>query len=284
MKEILLPVNLNTKSENLLAYAKSVAIRTKARITFFYAGTRRSLLSDGETTEYDSSQNFESFCEKIKYKRYRETLFQLFSEMQDTEIKFRFRYYQGTSLRGIRKECRRNHYDLLILGTNTTQGWRGYLEGAVASKLIGEVRTPVFVVPISTDFNQIEHITYATDLTDYDPSIMQQVKSLATIFDARLTIAHVNTQQEEGQEKYLNSLEQTISDTLDYPKVYYKFFDHADIFSGIKNFVNHNNTNMVAMINRKKFSWSDIFSPKSLTRKMAQDLRVPILAFSKPSA
>ena len=284
MKEILLPINLDTNYENLLAYAKSVAIRSKARITFFYAGTRRLINTSKGSNEYESTQDPVEFCSNIRYRSYREIIAQLFEEMHQSEISFKFRYYQGTSLRGIRKQCKRNDYDLLILGVNSTQGWRGYFEGAVASKLIGEVKTPVFVVPISTDFNNIEHITYAADLTDYDPNVIQQVKSLASIFDARLTIAHVNTQHEEGQEQYLDSLEQTISDTLDYPKVYYKFFDHTDIFSGIKNFVSHNNSNMVAMINRKKFSWSELFSPKSLTRKMAQDLRVPILAFSKPSA
>ena len=278
MKEILVPVNLRADYENLLAYAKSVAIRTDARITFFYAGTRRLL--KGATT-YEQPESLASFYRRIKQGQMRQLIQQLFEEMEHARINFRFHYYLGNSLRGIKRECRTTHYDLLILGTQYTEGWRGYVEGALASKLIGEVNTPVFVVPTRTDFSQIEHITYAIDLAHYDPNIIHQVKSIAGIFDARLTIIHVNMNEETGKEQYLDSLEKTISDTIDYPKVYYKFFDHKDIFTGIQNFVQQNNANMVAMTNRKKFSWRGFFSSNSLTRKMTQNLSVPVLAFSK---
>lgn len=281
MKEILLPINLDTNYENILAYAKSVATRSNARVTFFYAGARRLINTSHSSNLFESTQDRHSFLTSIRYRSYRNIIASLFEEMDTLKLSFRFKYYQGSSLRGIRKESQKNEYDLLILGVNPYQGWRGYIEGAVASSLIGEVNIPVFIVPISNDFNSIEHITYAVDLTAYDPQVIRQVKDLASIFDAKLTIAHVNTEQEEGRESYLNSLEQTVSATLDYPKVYYKFFDHTDIFAGIKTFVSQNNPNIVAMINRKKFSWRELFSPKSLTRKMAQDLRVPILAFSK---
>jgi hypothetical protein len=138
-------------------------------------------------------------------------------------------------------------------------------------------------VPRESRYNEIRHITYAVDLTDYDPSIIQQVKHIASLFDAKLTIAHVNTDHaEQDREQYQISLERTITDTLDYPKVFYKFFDHADPFGGIKHFVSLNNSNLLAMINRKAFSWRELFfKPTSLTRKMVQEIRVPILAFRK---
>ncbi|RMG27836.1 MAG: universal stress protein [Bacteroidetes bacterium] len=283
MKEILVPVNLRADFENLLAYAKSVAIRTEARLTFFYTGTRRLLKGKGPN-EYESTEDAASFYRRIRSNEMRGLVRRLFEESKHAQINFRFRYHLGSNTRGIIRECKSQHYDLLILGTHEQAGLRGFVHQAMASRIMGEVNTPVLVVPISSSFSQIEHITYATDLSDYDPNIIKQIKSIAAIFDARLTIAHVNIEQNGQNEAYLNSLEKTISDTLDYPKVYYKFFDHADPLGGIQKFVKQNDTHLLAMINRKKFRWSELFSPKSLTRKMARNMTIPVLAFSKPSS
>lgn len=279
MKEILVPINLHADVDHLLAYVRSVAIRTDARVTFLYTSSRR--LVKGASSEYQSHEPSEPYFKRVRSGRIRRKLRQFFEANQHAGISFRFQAAVGTTLRAISRACKQHAYDLLILGTPNTQGWRAYLNSALASRIISAVNTPVLLVPNQPEIDRIEHITYAVDLSDYDPNVIRQVKSIATIFDAKLTLAHVNTYEEHEQEQYRLSLERTISDTLDYPKVYYKFFDHADIFGGIKKFVAQNNSNLVAMINRKRFSWREIFSPKSLTRRMAQELSVPVLAFSK---
>ena len=128
---------------------------------------------------------------------------------------------------------------------------------------------------------KIDHITYAVDLSEYDPSVIRQVKSIASMFDAKLTIAHVNQEAEGENAEYIKSLEQTITDTLDYPKVYYKFFDSADILTGIQKLVSSNKSDLIAMTNRHETSWKDYFTGKGLTRKMVKDSTVPLLAFRK---
>jgi len=170
-----------------------------------------------------------------------------------------------------------------VLSALSAPGIIGYVQRTYLSMMIGETDTPVLMVPDRSKYMAIDNITYAVDLTDYDSSIIQQVKALATLFDAKLNIVHVNNskQSQEEREQYLHSLEKTITDTLDYPKVNYKFFDYSDTYLGITNFVRHNNTQLVAMINRKKFSWKELFTVKSMTRKMIKDLNVPLLAFSK---
>ena len=170
------------------------------------------------------------------------------------------------------RETFRNTYELIVMGHKEYKGVRSLLNEARVSKVIGQVNIPVFAIPMEQHFKNIDHITYAVDLTDYDPRIIRQVKSIAQIFDARLSITHVNSETEVEKEKYLLALEKTISDTLDYPKVTYKFFDHSDPLKGILNFMKLNNSNMVAMISRTKFSWRQLFSPKSMTQLMSRKL------------
>lgn len=283
MKKILVPIDLRSDYANVIDYAIAVASRSAARIVVHYAGGRRFLNKQGDYL-YSCEADVQSFVGEIRSKQAQEQVKSLFAQFEQKGVAFDFHYVSKNSLDHLVRQSQEEAYDLMILGTDTSAGIMGYVQSAYASRLISAVNAPVLMVPANSRFDEIGHITYAVDLTDYDPDVIRQVKSIATIFDAKLTIAHVNPQVEVEKEQYLSSLERTISDTLDYPKVYYKFFDHVDAFSGIKKFVQHNNTHVVAMINRKRFSWGDLFTDRSITRKMSRELTVPLLTFAKYSA
>ena len=280
MKQILVPINLRSDYENLMKYVASVGTKSRAKITLFYAGGKKILKGSGSAV-FQQGESFEQFAVEIKQSRIRQSIGSICQMLINANIDFKFKFVPGRSVNEIVRETRRDNYDLVIMGTHAHKGLRGYLSGALASKVIEEVSTPVFVVPAKSAFNEIEHITYAVDLTDYDPMIIQQVKSIASIFDAKLSITHVNREGENEREQYLLSLERTIADTIDYPKIYYKFFDHADPMRGLIKFVDLNNSNLIAMINRKKFSWKTIFSQNHMTREVSRRVSVPVLAFNK---
>ncbi|MEZ4775063.1 MAG: universal stress protein [Bacteroidia bacterium] len=281
MKRILAPVNLRSDYENVLGYAASVAVKSSAVLTVFYAGGSR-LLKNKNQRIFSSDLGSDTMIAEIRNESIASAAAKIWESLAARNIQFEFKFGESSSIYEIVRETQSNAYELVIMGTHASPGLRGYFRTAMASRLIEGVHTPVFIVPAKRGFDEIQHITYAVDLTDYDSNVISQVKGIAAMFDAKLTIVHVNSQEPAGgNEKYLHSLEKTISDTLDYPKVYYKFFDHADPLSGIKKFVNQNNINLLAMINRKKFSWRNLFSNPGFTREMTRDGSVPILAFHK---
>jgi nucleotide-binding universal stress UspA family protein len=281
MKKLLVPLDLNDAYENILTYAASLAKKSQAELTLFYGGSRR-LLQKGSSYLYTSTEDPQHLKIQLKENELAHQVMEMVEDLRQQGLTFRLKIVSSHSPRYIIRETQKDSYDLLIVSNEEGSGLRSYLRGNRATYLLEDVNIPVFMVPVATEYNEIEHITYAVDLSEYDPNIIRQVKTIASLFDARLTIAHVNQEEEDGHNaEYLKRLEQTINDTLDYPKVYYKFFDHSDIFTGIKKFVKVHNSNMVAMINRKETSWRDMFVDKSLTRKMAQDLKIPLLAFRK---
>lgn len=281
MNRILVPVNLRSDYQNVLNYAASVGRRSGAEITLFYYGGRRLFKGNGQL-EFTSAQPANDLLSLVKGQRHKQSLGTVLNDLNDQGISYRIKTVRRRSYAEIIRETNQTSYDLLIMGTDTSSVWGQYVGTSLANRVIGSVAVPTFVVPSASRFNEIQHITYAVDLSDYDPMIIQQVKAIAKLFDAKLSITHVNVEtQPEQKEQYLKTLEQTISDTLDYPKIYYKFFDHADPLGGIVKFVDMNNSNLVAMITRKKFSWRGIFGEKSLTRRLAGKVSVPVLAFHK---
>lgn len=283
MKQILVALNLRSDYQNILDYACSLASRSQASITLYYAGAKR-LFVQGNTLVLSPEEGHQKLDERFKPSDVRKTLHGVIDQLQEAQVNFRLKLVAGSAVYGMVREANTSLYDLLIMGSHHTTNLLGYFRGSMANRVMGDVKVPVFVVPAKTPFSGIEHISYAVDLAEYDPEIIRQVREIAALFDAKLSIVHVN-EGKQGAEveksSYRDCLEQTISATLDYPKIYYKFFDHADPFGGILKHLSNSNSNLLAMTNRKSFSWSSIFSSKSLTHKMAKELQVPLLAFRK---
>ncbi len=281
MKKLLVPLDFSSSNQNVFSYASSLARRSQAELTIFPTGSKR-LLKQGSQFLFVHTNPIEQLIGALKETEACKAIIDVAQQLQAKKINFRVKIDGGSLLRRIVKEAESNAYDLLIVGANEPSRIRTYLRGNLFSALLNDVNVPIFIVPTQKEFNEIDHITYAVDLSDYDPAIIRQVKTIASLFDAKLTIAHVNQEEEDGQNAvYMKTLEKTINDTLDYPKVYYKFFDSTDILGGIKKQVTLNKSDMLAMINRKEASWTDFFSDKSLTRKMMNELNVPLLAFRK---
>ncbi len=283
MQNILVPVSAYLDDANSLDYARYLALKSQAHITILYSRSRRWLsdsLYDSEKISEES--NVSGSPVNAKNPKVLRKLQETLETLRNDNINFTFKYIPRLSINGISRECKKGSYDFIVLSALSAPGILGYVRRTYLSMMIGETETPVLMVPAKRKFAGIDSITYAVDLTDYDSRIIHQVKSLARLFDAKLNIVHVHSEEKDvARDQYLHSLEKTITDTLDYPKVNYKFFDYSDTYAGITNFVKVNNTQLVAMINRKKFSWRELFTVKSLTRKMIKDLNVPLLAFSK---
>ncbi|MEM6630506.1 MAG: hypothetical protein AAF694_12580 [Bacteroidota bacterium] len=283
MQKILVPISAYLDDANSLDYARYLALKSQAHITILYSRSRKwiqdSLDQGGIASLPPESEEVSS----IKNRKVLRKLGDVVDTLKRDNIDFTFKYVPSLTIQGVSRECKEGAYDFVVLSTLPGSRIMGYLQRTYLSMIIGEIDIPVLMVPGKKMFSGIESITYTVDLTDYDPSIVQQVKSLATLFDARLNIVHVNRNEEEQENRgqYLNSLEQTITDTLDYPKVNYKFFDHKDAFSGIKKFVDGNNNQVVAMISRSKFTWRELFRGTSLTRRMVKESSVPLIAFNK---
>lgn len=281
MKNVLVPVYAHQDWQNVLKYATSVIQRSGANLTFLVA-SRRGLVSGIDHMIWRQTNDTTELAQAFKHNRIPKRLAALLKNEALVQGNLKISLHKGGLMQAILNETAQHDYDLVLSGTPGGSLIRRIFNPISLTQLINDAKAPVFIVPATGRFNEIQHITYAVDLTSYDPLVIRQVKEIASLFDAKLTIAHVNPEATMAQrETYVNSLERTISDTLDYPKIYYKFFDHADPFRGIKKFVDHSNSQMLAMINRSPLSWREIFSAKSMTMRMTRQSRIPILAFRK---
>lgn len=272
MKKIFLPINLHSEYRNVLDYGMSIARRSGARLDIYFADN--SWFKSGQFVfGEDAADNFFKQLAPKDENNVRAVL----DLLANQQINYRFVYAHAGALKGIAAQTQAETYDLMVLGTRDKQN-KGVIRGPFVNQVLNKVHLPTFVVPETLPYNDIQHITYAADLADYDEQIISQIIGIAQVFDAKLSLVHVHNGEAAASADYLQVLEKTVAATLKYPKILYSFLDNTDIFSGIANFVENSNTQLLAMINRKPFERS---KNASFTERAIKDLGVPLLAFRK---
>lgn len=276
MKNLFLPINLETEYRNVLDYAIAIADKSHAHVDIMYASG--AWLKWGTFTyESENTSELIGFLKKFPEDK-RGRVLSIIRLLEAKQLSFTFTLTYANPLKAILQQVQKHTYEWAVMGTRDRAN-TGIIRGPFVNKVVEQLHIPALIVPETLPFNDIHHITYAVDLMEYDASVIERVKSMAKMFDAKLSIVHVNPATETQSAQYASILECTINATLDYPKVVYKFFDYNDIFSGIEHFVSLNNTHLLAMINRHSFSTKK--ENTSLTQRAMKDLGVPLLAFKK---
>ena len=279
IKNIIAPLNLLSDYDNLLQYTVMAARKAEAHVTFVYADW--NWLKGGTESFQPGDADFPSpLIKKIAGPTLKEKMSAVVKRLEKENISFSILLMHNIFTRGFVKLCNSGKYDLIMMGTGSST-IRRIVRGTIALKIMKRVNIPVFVVPAKSSFYEIQNITYAIDVNRYEPQAVQQLISIAKIFDANLTLVNVNTQGNQKSEQYLNALDSLISDTLDYPKIIYKFFDAHDIFAGLKQFVDINKTNVFAMEDdgtRPKTRFSE---DKSIFGRLFGSLNIPMITIKK---
>lgn len=273
MKSLLLPLNLRSEYRNVLDYGISFALKSNGVLDILYADG--SLLKFGKWV-FESGEDEAvkaAFIQRFK-EADKSKVVSVIRLLESKKINFRFILLHTSAINGIVQQIKAIDYDLMIMGTRDKAN-TGIIRGPFVNQVLAKIKTPSLIIPETLPFNEIQHITYAADLADYDDDILSGLINMARLFDAKLMLIHVND-SDKASDHYLSVLEKTVDITLRYPKILYNFLDNTDIFTGIEKLVEVSNTNLVAMINR-----NSVHAKNNLTRRAVRDLGVPLLAYQK---
>ncbi|MDG1730357.1 MAG: universal stress protein [Algibacter sp.] len=173
--------------------------------------------------------------------------------------------------------------DLIILGMKDKHSNRGFFAGNIANSLLGKIEIPVLMVPNGLDYNGFSTIVYATDLEQEDISSIKKLVEIASPFEALIEIIHVyemdKNSAKESTEQFKNKLFKEVS----YPEIVFRKIASADVKTGLKSVLKHENANILAMLERKQDRNLNNFFHKDLVKAMEASVAIPLLAFSKKS-
>jgi len=282
MKKILVPTDFSDHARNAGYYAVTLARQMEASLALYHAYNFRVPCKDPvysyqfpvESYMNEELVNIErQNYEKLRF--FKETILKGRREPICSIIQQKAFVNEGISSYAEELEA-----DLIVMGTRSNNQRNDMLIATTTWGVIKKSKVPVLAVPDGYSYSKIENICFATKLSESDEVLIKPLVKLARIFDAQLTVVHVdNKSGDRDEQKIFSHFSESIARNAGYDKLNFVLLEHSDVSEAISNYLKSNKTEIIAMSYEKRNIIEQLFH-RSHARKLALHSEIPLLAFT----
>jgi nucleotide-binding universal stress UspA family protein len=277
MKRILCPTDFSEASINAIEFAAKIGETHHSKLTLVYIFMEdqiQNVLGKG-----GSDLSFEEW--KILAE---EKLQNIAKEVNEASVpnglmECDYLMVVGDLTKTVVKLCKKEKYDVIIMGTSGVRDVTEQYMGSNTFKVINASHCPVICVPIRAQYNNFKKIVYATDYQEEDKIMVQELIYFCYPFDAQLSILHISKSDslidQAAYEQFKEDIKNFIVyDNLNFVRKTYK----DDIALGIDEFMNDEKANLLVLLSRHRNFFEQIFH-NSIIKKMSYFADYPILIY-----
>lgn len=199
MKRILVPTDFSEQANYAFDLACQIAETNQAEITAlhvldytglydFTAGSGTyPILGNPAGIEYD-----EKFLETL-YSTAKEKLIAFLDPYKDRKVTISQKVKLGNTFHNITDEIEEGKTDLVVMGSKGTRGLEEALIGSNNEKVVRYSKCPVLTVKGKAELKDIKNIVFASNFTNDESHITNDLKKLQAVFSACLHLVSINT-------------------------------------------------------------------------------------------
>lgn len=186
-KKILVPVDFSEFSDYAVDHALLLAEKFEAELTLFHV----MVLHEGSFEEVGQIDEYEKIV-KAK-ERYRFRLLQSHTENKEVkDLDINSRLVRGFSAADVILDyVENNDVDLVVMGTHGRSGFKKWIYGSVAEKVVRLSKAPVLTVHNPLRKFAFEKILVPVDFSAFAREAVQRAIKFAEIFKSKLVFLHV---------------------------------------------------------------------------------------------
>ena len=267
MKRILVPTDFTRNAESALVFANRLATRTNAEIVLLHCSHEPAFTDAVRQREL---AQLRSLAERLRYQQ---------TVRQDARrIRHTFEVRQG---------CLQNHVvslmaaaplDLIVMPLEYLDCVPAAFPGDHAARLMEVVECPVLLVPPHALARKLTNFVFATDFTDQDPKVLQQIAAFAELYNAHLSVVQVYGRTERHHlHAYKQGIKQ-LRQTLSYPDLSCHLLEEEDLLEGISDFAEKQQADLLVLATADSFLVRNLFDIR-YTKTKAYHTQVPVLTF-----
>ncbi len=287
MNTILIPVDFSDGSLHSCRYALKLAKGRQLTFHLFHIYNDQVMLPDaGMPESMDSDVFFNSDIVLALKEQAEKQMEDLKKEVEKMVTGSGAHINVTTALQGgdprweITETCEELKPDLVVMGTRG-QGKKGFLEGSMASKIMGRAPVPVLAVPENYTNFQLRNIMYPTHFNKLDIHALQQLFALFGHLNFRVGVCHFHLEKQNGEaETLMAELEKAFEKEKSEGKITFHLENAPDKEAALKTFVRQHHIDLVAFLPEKKHPLKYLFSSHHLRKKDFFKLELPILAMA----
>ena len=183
---------------------------------------------------------------------------------------------QGTSFNEtVKREAKILRTGLIVMGTKGASGVRKYVLGSNTTSVIEVSHVPVLAVPEEAEFKSFKNVIYATDLRHVEEELKVLIPYLDE-FNSTVHLLHITPSLHEvsALEKKIEAIIKKAGIT----NVISKVIVNKEIDEAIDYYVKESHADLLTMFTHDVNFYEKLFD-RSMTRKMAFQSKIPLLAF-----
>jgi len=272
VKNILVPTDFSPCSKNALTIAVEMAKNVGAKlhlINAIHVPTPHMDLG-GQAIVGPILENYEEDIEK--------KFLELNMEIPGlSEVKHDHKSYVSFTIDAIYTAIETKKIDMIVMGTKGSHDRLEKMLGGVSSEVIRISEIPVLVVPENvTSFNP-KRIAFAADFQKIDSmGKLEFLKTFGQMYDAEIIVVNVTEDDKFPFSRLVESFR--VDKFFGTMKHRFETVKNSSVKDGLFEFAAANQVDMIAVMPRKHSLFEKIFK-SSTTKKVAMEVKVPLLAF-----
>lgn len=166
--------------------------------------------------------------------------------------------------------------DLVIVGNRGETDANDDVIESSSINFMEKVRNcPVLMIPAKTSFKEPNEIVFPTSFkTHFKHRELIHLYEIAKITNAPIRVFHVGKKEELTKEQ--KEKKQLLEECFDGLIYTYHFMEYEDVQTGLKNFTQSRNSDMISFINKKHAFFGTLFS-RPMVKVLGDKANVPIL-------
>jgi len=168
--------------------------------------------------------------------------------------------------------------DLVVMGTNGVSGAKEWLIGSNTEKIVRHSPVPVLTIKNATKLASIKNIVFANDIDLDAEDLTLKVKELQNFFKAQLHVLYVNTPAAFRRDSITTKSMRDFAKRFMLKDYTLNIFNDLNQESGVRNFVQSINADMVVMSTHGRTGLSHFLSG-SIAEDVVNHLKCPIWTF-----
>lgn len=272
VRRLLIPTDFSENALNAVRYGIQFGKSLKSRIVLFHSlhvpvfvSAEMAMATSMVTEKKDAAQRLEEL--KIRL------IMEYDYPEVDTILKTGFAVDEITRL------SKDETIDMIIMGTRGASGASEVLIGSNTAEVIEKCSCPVLAIPSEAVFSPVKKILFATNYADNDFQTLYLLAEMFKPFNPEIVVLHVELKGDSRTEnRMLEWFKGQVRTTIPYDNFIFQLVKGTDVEDTVHQFAVQNNIELVSVSTRKR-NFFDKLTSRSLTKKMAYHVDLPLLAF-----
>lgn len=266
IKHMLVPVNFEQESEQLLRYAGTLAKTFGAELVLLHATNTETLTF---TQQSRCLQALRTLGERVLHS-------QQHCSSPDF-VRFECVVRPGSLRESIKAVVQDYSIDLVLMEASPVPVEVGEQSNHAAS-VMEVLSCPVMAVPVTLYPAKPTNIVFATDFTDREERVLKQIASFAAQIGAKLTMVQVYHPEERSQRVRMKAAIRETQQLLANYDINYRLLEEEDMLEGISEFADKEGADMLLLATQDNYLMQRLFSNTYL-KTMACHTQIPLVVF-----